>query len=168
MAGPDGSPRHCKHCEPRLVDSDHDSLSPNSDCVWLKLDSSCSSLEEYTAQTDADSFNVAGFNMNGKHFWITWYLLQIRIMVLTCLIKFLELQQTLQCSSTRTNSSGKGISLLSGDVTLDWVDCHSCDSDNENIAHQPEAWLYVIYSYHCLHISIQGHMSAEKCHLSSI
>lgn len=67
--GPEGSPRHCDLCDypPRCNESDHDSLSPENDRVWLQMDSSSSSLEEYTAAdiTNASCGTAAGFNMNG-------------------------------------------------------------------------------------------------------
>lgn len=71
--GPDGSPRHCDLCNypPRNIDSDHDSLSPDNEKVWLQMDSSSSSLEEYTAAdlTGASTGTTAGFNMNGKSYY---------------------------------------------------------------------------------------------------
>lgn len=70
IAGPDGSPRHCDLCNypPRPTDSDHDSLSPDNDRLWLQMDSSSSSLEEYIPAniTNASSIGTGpGFSMNG-------------------------------------------------------------------------------------------------------
>ena len=76
FSGPDGSPRHCDLCNypPGPTDSDHDSLSPDNDRLWLQMDSSGSSLEEYTPAnlTNASSVGTApGFSMNG------WYMYNV-------------------------------------------------------------------------------------------
>lgn len=72
-AGPNGSPRHCDWCNypPRSRDkgdSDHDSLSPENDHLWLQLDSSASSVEEFSAANLTSSSAAPGFSMNGNIF----------------------------------------------------------------------------------------------------
>jgi len=67
--GPNGSPRHCGLCKypPQPEESDHDSLSPDNEKVWLQMNSSSSSLEEYNAGdiTTASTGTAATFSMNG-------------------------------------------------------------------------------------------------------
>ncbi|XP_067943077.1 speedy protein A-like [Watersipora subatra] len=130
LIGPDGSPRSCDLCgypskrtgnaDTAATISEHDSLSPDRESlspnhnsqVWLQMDSSGTSLEEYNA-VDMTTASTCTFNLA-------------------------DMQKNISGSADKFSSGrGRSLSGYMADDTLDWVDCYS-DTEKYSFCDRPE------------------------------